>query len=447
MSRSPDSPLGGLEGSLAARATALWIGFASLLLLMLFTAADSTRAMHRLEEVSANARTEARDRDRLLDSLRTDIYHASTVLRDYLVEIDDESATAHRRELQQVRARIDNALSEYRAKLPEYERGSLDKLQADIVAYGQSLEPPLAWSPAERARRSDAYLQSEVIPHRREAVDLVRQIERLNDREVESVERELIAAQVSMQRRMTMISAVTILLGALIAVVSGRRIRRLERDAEHRYEQVRELSAKVVNAQEDERRRLSRELHDQLGQTSAAVVAELARLEREELSGGARRDRIAAARRLAEDNVRSIRDISLLLRPSMLDDLGLLPALRWQAREIRVRSGLKVQVQAEGVDGELPDPLRTCIYRVVQEALHNCVKHARATEAQLALRQDQAGLSIVIKDNGSGFDPARDKGVGILGMEERVQRLGGTFQVASQPGQGVILSMSFPKRV
>jgi signal transduction histidine kinase len=150
---------------------------------------------------------------------------------------------------------------------------------------------------------------------------------------------------------------------------------------------------------------------------------------------------------LAEDNVRSIRDISLLLRPSMLDDLGLLPALRWQAREIRVRSGLKVQVQAEGVDGELPDPLRTCIYRVVQEALHNSVKHARATEARLALRQDQAGLSVVIKDNGSGFDPARDKGVGILGMEERVQRLGGTFHVSSQPGQGVVLSMSFPNHV
>ena len=122
-----------------------------------------------------------------------------------------------------------------------------------------------------------------------------------------------------------------------------------------------------------------------------------------------------------------IRNMALLLRPSMLDDFGLVPALDWQAREIGKRTGLRVQVASE-VAGELPEEHKTCIYRVVQEALNNCARHAQASAVQVAVRSEPAEILVTVQDDGSGFDTARVRGMGLLGMEERVRHLGGTFR-------------------
>ncbi len=390
---------------------------------MLFTGAYTTRELQRLEKLSATARRESRERSQLLVGLRTGIYHASTLLRDYLTENDNERAHAHGLELERVRAQFDRTLPEYQARLPERERGAFQGLCDEITAYGKTLAVPLAWTATERTRRSDAYLQTDVIPSRQQALDLVKQIQDLDESEGETVARELRTALTSLRGRIAIFSGVTILLGALIALLSARRIRTLERVSEARFQQVEQsraqlsdLSGRLLNAQEEERRKLSRELHDQLGQTSSALVAELAHFEREEPEGGPRRERITSARRLAEENVKSIRDVSLLLRPSMLDDLGLLPALRWQVREVRRRSGLKVHLEAGEIAEDLSDPIRTCLYRVVQEALNNCVKHCGGTEVRVTLMQDGAGLSVAVRDNGYGFHPREDKGVGLLGL-------------------------------
>jgi signal transduction histidine kinase len=128
----------------------------------------------------------------------------------------------------------------------------------------------------------------------------------------------------------------------------------------------------------------------------------------------------------------------------MLDDLGLVPALNWQAREIRRRSDLRVRIAADDIGENLPDAYKTCIYRVVQEALHNCVKHANAKEARVVLRQTPEGLAISVQDDGVGFDAQRNKGMGLLGMEERVTRLNGLFRVESAPGHGTVISALFP---
>jgi len=132
--------------------------------------------------------------------------------------------------------------------------------------------------------------------------------------------------------------------------------------------------------------------------------------------------------------------MALLLRPSMLDELGLVPALKWQAREVTRRAGLKVKMIADELIDDLSDGHRTCIYRVVQEALNNCVKHSRATEVRVVIHREPDGLSVSVQDNGVGFDPGSDKGLGLLGMAERVSHLGGRFHIRSQRGQGTILS-------
>ena len=136
--------------------------------------------------------------------------------------------------------------------------------------------------------------------------------------------------------------------------------------------------------------------------------------------------------------------MALLLRPSMLDDLGLVPALKWQAREVARRTGMKVRVDAEDVSDDLPDQYRTCIYRVVQEALHNATRHSKATHIRVTVRREPAGVYAEIQDDGAGFPSRQEKGMGILGMEERVRHLGGEFHVESEPGHGASVSIRLP---
>ena len=149
---------------------------------------------------------------------------------------------------------------------------------------------------------------------------------------------------------------------------------------------MKQLSARLVEAQENERRSISRELHDEVGQSLTGVLVEMANL-----STSIRAARCAAAaakadeiKKLVENSIGVVRNMALLLRPSMLDDLGLVPALEWQAREVSKRSGIWVKVLAENVSEELPEEHKTCIYRVVQEALHNSVQHAGARQVRSA---------------------------------------------------------------
>jgi signal transduction histidine kinase len=203
------------------------------------------------------------------------------------------------------------------------------------------------------------------------------------------------------------------------------------------------LSGRLVSAQEEERRNLSRELHDEVGQAMSAMLIELGRLETASDSE-TRSERLASVRRMAEANVGTVRNMALLLRPSMLDDLGLVAALRWQAREVTRRSGLKVKMIADEITEDLPDAYRTCLYRVVQEALNNCAKHSQATQVRVVVHRDQDGLAVTVQDDGSGFEPGQEKGMGLLGMEERVVRLGGQFSVESKPNSGTVLRIYFP---
>ena len=185
-------------------------------------------------------------------------------------------------------------------------------------------------------------------------------------------------------------------------------------------QELQDLSARLVSAQEEERRNISRELHDEVGQSLSALLMEAgnaaARVPQDSTEV---RRHVESIKRLAEASVNVIRNMSLLLRPSMLDDLGLVPALEWQAREVSKRTGLRVAVTADENAGELPDEHKTCIYRVVQEALHNCARHAQARSVMVEVRQETSKILLSVEDDGHGFDARRVRGLGLVGMEER----------------------------
>jgi signal transduction histidine kinase len=128
----------------------------------------------------------------------------------------------------------------------------------------------------------------------------------------------------------------------------------------------------------------------------------------------------------------------------MLDDLGLVPAVEWQGREVSRRSQLEVEVHATDIPDDLPDDYKICIYRVVQEALNNAARHASAHHARVELKQGLRLIEVSISDDGSGFDAERVRGMGLLGMEERVRRLKGTLVIESKPGQGTEIRVQLP---
>ena len=147
---------------------------------------------------------------------------------------------------------------------------------------------------------------------------------------------------------------------------------------------------------------------------------------------------------MLEGCVSGVRDMALLLRPSMLDDLGLVAALNWQARELTRRTEFDVRMVTEELEDDLPDSHKTCVYRVVQEALNNCAKHSHATQVRVFVRRDSEALSVTVQDDGVGFDSTQERGIGLLGMQERVARLGGLFSIQSSAGRGTILSVRVP---
>jgi signal transduction histidine kinase len=159
---------------------------------------------------------------------------------------------------------------------------------------------------------------------------------------------------------------------------------------------------------------------------------------------GVFRERLDRMRPLVENCVDVVRNISLLLRPSMLDDLGLVAALEWQAREVAKRSSLTVDIVEKNVSDTLPEEYKTCVYRVVQEALNNCSKHARAKNVRIIVRQELERLLLTIEDDGKGFDVHRVRGLGLIGMSERVTHLSGTFEAESQEGRGTRLRIELP---
>ena len=219
-------------------------------------------------------------------------------------------------------------------------------------------------------------------------------------------------------------------LGTLFMVLSDGR-----RTLEQRTAQLEQLTQQLLRAQEDERRRISRELHDEAGQVLTAVKIEL------DLEG--RREASAmVGRALAQ-----VRDISNLLRPSELDDLGLVPAVRGLAEDFSKRTQVRVALE---IDESLQSPSpeqQVVIYRVLQEALTNVARHARAKEVHVTLASNADQVVLRIEDDGQGFEHEPVPHLGLLGMRERVAALGGSLVIEGVPGAGVRLAISLPSAV
>lgn len=209
----------------------------------------------------------------------------------------------------------------------------------------------------------------------------------------------------------------------------------------------RQLAAQVISAQDEERARVARELHDSTAQILTAVMLQLGAAARESTSS-ALDARIAILRELAAEALEEVRSLSHTMHPRVLDDLGLVAALDWLARQTRTQSPLDVQVDATDFDPPIPAPLAAALYRVAQEALRNAARHADAKRVDLRLRRDGASAVLEIEDDGLGFDVAlaekRRPGMGLFSMRERIGLVGGRFSVHSTREQGTRVVATVP---
>jgi signal transduction histidine kinase len=241
------------------------------------------------------------------------------------------------------------------------------------------------------------------------------------------------------------------------------RVRQITRDNERLFQELiagerrfRHLARAVWRVQEEERRRLARDLHDGLGQTLTALKNQLEILGQEaaDALSPALAERLADSVELAAQSVQETRELSRLLRPQILDDLGLDPALRWLTRTVGQRTGLSVELVTAGLEGALDSELETLAFRIVQEALNNVVKHGgEEAEATVDLRLAEGHLTLEVRDTGHGFDPSAvlpgdhdSSGSGLRGMRDRAELFAGRMELDSRPGEGTRVRVVIPLR-
>lgn len=396
----------------------------------------------RLHSASTSIRLQAYERfveeDDAISSLRRDVWLAANTSRDYLLSSDPARDRQFESQLRQIRRDSESTLV-----LLEKHNGARTAglaLRAKVFGYLDSLSTLTA---AEQLR--------EFVPLRTAALDA---IETYTEQSQADVRRVL--ATVAEERRKTTdrifyLLCAVFLVALLVAAVTMRYAMRYERDRQRFLEETAQakrelerLSASLVEVQEEERRVLARELHDELGQVLTALRMELSHslVKSADLPERARLER---AKALAETCVSTVRNISLMLRPAILDDLGLAAALQWQLQQMQLRSGIKTRFTANDSGERLSDSVRTCVFRIAQEALNNCEKYAGASNVNVTLEIDSAALSLRVEDDGRGLGKGESTGgAGLVGIRERVSRLGGVCVFDSAAGGGVRVAVTLP---
>jgi signal transduction histidine kinase len=354
--------------------------------------------------------------------------------------------------LNRIREKVESGLSSYQPLLRAEQRSSFIVLRRELDYYWRSLTPVLAWDAGKRRQNGYAFLRDEVFPRRMNMLGIADRIGAVNEQELAAGERRVASLFSQFRNRLVGVLALTVALGLLQAAATMRLILRLERQTRQHLEDVtqaraelRELSAKLVEVQEQERKAISRELHDAVGQSLSAVLLELRNLTAIlPDQPKALNEHVESVRRQVEGSVGMLRHMALLLRPSMLDDLGLIPALEWQARDVSRRTGVLINIAADELPESLSDAQKTCIFRIVQEALNNMSKHADAQTVRITVHVSGSELALSVQDDGKGFEVDRHNGLGLIGMQERVRNLGGGFRIESEPGRGTLLTIVLP---
>jgi signal transduction histidine kinase len=422
-------------------------GYIAVIAVLVLSAFEAWRIQGSLSAENLIIYRHYAEQDKALRVLRLNLWQAGNYVRDFLIVSTPAQAALLHTQLDDLKAEDDRALqtldqtSGRGAAIPKLRRSLGEFWNVANAVPGSMLHV------SDQAKFD--FLQREIVPRRGELYNAMLDLAAADQQKLEEGERDFAESRRRSGLRLTTMLALGVLLSVVVARASLKHAETLESRAERHYHELQKLSARLLHVEEEGRRKLSRELHDEIGQSLALLQIEISNALASPQPPGARRP-LERARELAEQTVQTIRNIALLLRPTLLDDLGLVPALQFQLEDFLRRNPIACDFVEDGVADQLPDPARTCVYRVIQEALHNCEKHSAATKVRVLVRQLPGELVAEVEDNGRGFScdtqgmPFRNTGLGLLGIRERAAIAGGTLVIDSAPGRGTRITLHIP---
>jgi signal transduction histidine kinase len=426
-------------------------GLGTLVLLIFFAGLALWEHARAIQTEAMETQREFAQMDHALEKLRLETLSTAIDVRDYMLEDSPELNRLQKAKLAERKVQLFQALDEVE-RLRANRAASATGLKNQIAAFWSKVEWVLSWSTAERHANWTTAIRATVVPGRQAVLNQAAQISAQNAEYLEQRQTALRGSFEGLKDYLLKGLIWVLCLALGISALTVWKITALEKRAsrnklelERLSGELRHLSQALVQVQEEERKSLSRELHDEVGQMITVLRMELGTAEQHAASDSAALPHLRAAATLADQTLRSIRSLARGLRPSMLDELGVVPALNWLAREFNKHGGINVSVATDGEMDKVPESYRTCIYRIAQEALTNCARHARAHQVLLELKRAGNTLSLKIQDDGAGFDlnqPAA--GMGLVGMKERVRELNGKLTIETGPDKGTLLKVQIP---
>jgi signal transduction histidine kinase len=400
-----------------------------------------------------------------LSSVRTQVLMASVSVRDALLDTEPATRAASRDRAERAIAAAERALAQYAPILdtPAEQRG-IASLNAQVATFGTALRAALAADATRPAGMSArALLEQQLIPQREAVLRISQQVRGLNRSSYTARNAETTGIYRDAQRhawqQLGFALGASLLIGIVAGVYTGRlesRVRRQRARDQQMTHELQRLSGAVVTAQEDERRMIARELHDEVGQALATIRVELALAQRTPADAATVGPKLELLRTITESTLKNIRDLSHLLHPSTLDDLGLVATIESLVSTHDGRNGLHISFSHRAMEARLPRRLESAIFRITQEGLTNVTRHAAATTCRIDLQRVGDTVRLRIEDNGRGFSTVADadavglapaqpsRGLGLIGMRERAVLFGGTLSIASTPGHGTTLTLELP---
>ncbi|MEO8132176.1 MAG: ATP-binding protein [Bryobacteraceae bacterium] len=433
------------------------VAFSSLLLLITISGTATLVKARELYKARSDLNQRHRQDAESLGEIKSAIQVSSIMIRDYLLDPSLRKGDDYRDQIVELRRSTAELLAGLEKVAQPANRRILADLKAEVHTYWQALDPVFEWEPEEKQAFSYSFLRRKIMPRREFVTKLAAEVKEYTDRSFLHERDEIAASEQAFTAYVRKMLLVSLLLGIGVAVLSVARISNLERRSEQQRlqttkaeQEMRRLSHQLVHGQEQERRKISRELHDEVGQMLTGLRMEFRSLQKVHLAPRKEFEaKLEQGRAILDKTLQAVRDIAMGLRPSMLDDLGLEAALQWQARDFSRRHDIPVAVNIRAKLADLPEEHRTTLYRIVQEALTNCARHARAKTVSISLTEGNGSLRLEVSDDGIGMPDhdAMAAGLGLLGIQERVRELGGHFEIRSTRGRGTLLVVDVPEDV
>jgi signal transduction histidine kinase len=430
-------------------------GFAVLLAVWSFAGYELIRSLADVERhVTAEHAAFAHAAD-TVSLIRRNVLEASINVRDALIDADHTARDSYRDQIRALRAAAEQRAAGY---LPDVqsapEREAWSTLQGKLLEYWDSLEFVFADDLPTNTTGSATMLRRNVRPIRKDVLALLDNLKELHQASQLQHNEEVMRLYAEARARFIWIVGGALVLGLAAAWFAAWHVARLEREI-HRQRQaetqnrhdLERLSARLVDAQEQERRNLARELHDEVGQALTAIKMSVGVALRTPGTHPRAHSALEDARSVAETTLQGVRDLSQLLHPSMLDDFGLPETLAAYLRSFSKRTGIRAQFSHDGGDDRMPPDVEVGLYRIVQEALTNVARHSGAVSCAVSLRRTADSVELTVEDAGrgitlSGADARR--GLGLMGMRERAQALAGRFVLTNRPEGGTRIVVTLP---